>query len=485
MVCKHNIFDKSKFDATLTASIHCFSTHKMVITPREDLCRLFFVVACAYLGPFSFGYTIGYSSPAIPQLEYDKLLVGSQSGWFGSLLTVGAMLGGPAAGWLVEKYGRKWTINISSFPFILGWLSILHASSVNGLLFGRLMCGFASGMITVCAPIYIAEVSTSAIRGMLGAGVQLLVTIGILVAYVAGMYYNWYQMALIGIVPAVLSLILMLFVPETPRWLLLNDRKSDAVKALAQIRSKYADIQLECRDIEDGLDVKETFLWSEFKKPELFRPLTISLLIMLFQQFSGINAVMFYTVSIFKDAGLTETGSGLANSNMATVIIGAVQVAATLMACYLIDKLGRRKLLIIAGCLMCLSCFFFGIYYQMKTAEGNQNGQLAIICLVVYIIGFSLGWGPVPMLLIPEIFPSRARGTASSIANLTNWFCAFIVTKEFVFLQEVLGPAITFWLFALSCMVSVLYVWKRLPETKGKSLEDIELYFLGKSLLYV
>lgn len=458
----------------------------MVVKPSgQTSCGLLFVVACAYLGPFSFGYTIGYSSPAIPQLEHDRLLEGSQAGWFGSLLTVGAMIGGPIAGWFVEKYGRKWTINISAFPFILGWLSILSAKTFGWLLIGRFLCGFASGMVTVCVPIYIAEVSTSAIRGMLGSGVQLTITIGILSAYVAGMYTNWYTMAMIGIVPAVLTLVVMLCVPETPHWLLMNDKKSDALKALSQLRSKYSDIQLECRDIEDGMDVKETFSWSEFKKPELSRPLIISVMIMVFQQLSGINAVMFYTVSIFKDAGLTETGSGLANSNVATVIIGAVQVAATLLACFLMDKLGRRKLLITAGCLMCLSCFVFGIYYMKASSGTSQNGQLAIVCLVVYIIGFSLGWGPIPMLIMAEIFPSRVRGTAGSIANLINWTCAFIVTKEFVYLQEVLGPAVTFWLFSFSCMASVLYVWRRLPETKGKSLEDIELFFLGKSLLYV
>lgn len=458
----------------------------MVVKPtKETSCGLLFVVACAYLGPFSFGYTIGYSSPAIPQLEKGKYLQGSQSGWFGSLLTVGAMIGGPLAGWFVEKYGRKWTITMSAFPFILGWLSILTANDVSWLLIGRLLCGLASGMVTVCVPIYIAEVSTSANRGMLGSGVQLTITVGILAAYVAGMYTDWFVMALIGVIPAILTLVLMLCLPETPHWLLMNDKKSDALKALSQLRSKYSDIQLECRDIEDGMDVKETFSWSEFKKPELSRPLMISVMIMVFQQLSGINCVMFYTVSIFKDAGLTETGSGLANSNVATVIIGAVQVAATLVACYLMDKLGRRKLLIIAGCLMCLSCFFFGIYYHMKAVSGSQNGQMAIVCLVAYIIGFSLGWGPIPMLIMAEIFPSRVRGTASSIANLINWSCAFIVTKEFVYLQEVLGPAVTFWLFAFSCMASVLYVWRRLPETKGKSLEDIELFFLGKSLLYV
>lgn len=458
----------------------------MMKTPKEMSCGLLFVVACAYLGPFSFGYTIGYSSPAIPQLERDNLLNSTMSGWFGSLLTLGAMVGVPLAGWLVEKYGRKRTITVSSFPFILAWLSILTAKTVSGLLVGRLLCGLASGMVMVCVPIYIAEVSPSTIRGMLGSGIQLTITVGILVAYVAGLYTDWYHMALMGMVPAVLTLILIMCIPETPHWLLMNEKKTEAAKALSQLRSKYSDIQMECKDIEDGIDVKEAFSWSEFKRPELSKPLVICLMIMAFQQLSGINCVMFYTVSIFKDAGLSETGSGLANSNIATVIIGAVQVAATLIACYLIDRLGRRRLLIIAGSLMCLSCFFFGIYYYTRSSDpGSHNGQLAIICLVAYIIGFSLGWGPIPALIMAEIFPSRVRGTAGSIANLTNWGCAFIVTKEFVYMQEVLGPAVTFWLFALSCMASVLYVWRRLPETKGKSLEDIELFFLGKSLLYV
>ena len=454
--------------------------------PRDTPCGLLLVVACAYLGPLSFGYSIGYSSPAIPQLEKISMLDSVMSGWFGSLLTVGGMIGGPVAGWLVEKFGRKWTIGSSAVPFILGWLCILSADTVRGLLMGRFLCGLASGMTMVCVPVYIAEVSTSAVRGMLGSGVQLVITVGILAAYVAGLYSDWWHMAAYALIPAILSFAVVTFIPETPHFLLMNEQKSEAAKALTQLRSKYTDVQLECRDIEDGMEVKESFSWSEFKRPELSKPLIIALMIMVFQQLSGINCVMFYTVSIFKDAGLSETESGLANSNVATVIIGAVQVMATLVACYLMDRLGRRKLLMTAGCLMCLSCFVFGIYYNMQSAAaGSQSGQLAIICLVVYIVGFSLGWGPIPALIIAEIFPSRARGRASSIANFTNWLCAFIVTKEFVYLQEVLGPALTFWLFAFSCMASVLYVWRRVPETKGKSLEDIELFFLGKSLLHV
>lgn len=443
-------------------------------------CRLLFAAACAFLGPFSFGYTIGYSSPAIPALEKAGLLTSGQSGWFGSLMTLGAIIGGPFGGWCIEKFGRRTTMKLTSLPFCLGWICIFSAHGPQGLFVGRFLCGFASGLITVCVPVYIAEISTSSLRGTLGAGVQLFITIGILAAYSAGLGFTWSDMAIIGIVPSVLTFLLLFFVPETPRWLLMNGKKAEAVAALRKIRHEHADCADECRDIEEGLDTKETFSWAEFRKPELSRPLMISVFIMIFQQLSGINAIMFYTVSIFQKAGLE-------NSEMATVLIGAVQVVATFVACLLMDKMGRRRLLIIAGSVMCISCFVFGWYYKVTSggSSAKELSVLAVISLVVYIIGFSLGWGPIPMLIMSEIFPSRVRGAASGIAVFTNWFCAFIVTNEFLFIQDMFGAAATFWLFAFFCMCSVMFVWRKVPETKGKSLEDIELYFLGKSSMIV
>lgn len=442
--------------------------------------RLIFAAFCAFLGSFSFGYSIGYSSPAIPSLEAGGMLSGEQSGWFGSLMTLGAIFGGPFSGWCIEKFGRKTTIKFTSVPFLVGWWCIINAAGNQGLFVGRYLCGFASGMITVCVPVYIAEISTSTLRGTLGAGVQLSITLGILAAYSAGLFFEWTIMGALGLIPPVLTFLLLCLVPETPRWLLMKGKKADAVAALRKIRHEHADCVDECRDIEEGLDTQEKFTWSEFKKPELARPLMISVIIMIFQQFSGINAVMFYTVSIFESAGLK-------NSKLATVVIGAVQVVATFVACILMDKMGRRRLLITAGSVMCVSCFIFGWYYHHTSGAtgGKELGTLAVICLVVYIIGFSLGWGPIPMLIMSEIFPSRVRGAASGIAVFSNWFCAFIVTKEFPFIQETFGAATAFWLFAFCCMCSVMFVWKKVPETKGKSLEDIELYFLGKSMLYV
>ncbi|XP_052251802.1 solute carrier family 2, facilitated glucose transporter member 8-like isoform X2 [Dreissena polymorpha] len=443
--------------------------------------RLFFATICALLGALSFGFVIGYSSPAIPQLEKASLLVGEQKGWFGSLMTVGALFGGPLGGWSLEKFGRRMTMKVTALPFLLGWILIATAKGSTGLFLGRFLCGFGSGLVTVCVPVYVAEISTSSLRGTLGAGVQLLITLGILSAYsMSALKFVWTEIAYIGIGLSVLQFLVLFLIPETPRWLLVNKTKKEAVLALQQLRHQHADCEDECRDIEEGLDIKESFSWSEFRKPELSKPLIISVIIMIFQQFGGINAVMFYTESIFNSAGLKD-------GQMATVVIGAVQVVGTLLACLLMDRIGRRKLLIFAGAVMSIACFMFSWYYYKIShgANAENMGPLAVICLVLYIIGFSLGWGPIPMLIMSEIFPSRVRGAASAIAIFVNWSCAFIITKEFLFIQETIGPSMTFSMFACSCLFSVVYVWKKVPETKGKSLEDIELFFLGKSMMYV
>lgn len=441
--------------------------------------RLILAALCASVGPLTFGYTIGFSSPAIPKIETSSNLLPTKelSAWFGSLMTIGAIFGGPCAGYLIEKIGRRRTIMATSLPFVAGWFSIGYAGNTNHLLFGRLLCGFASGMVSVSSPVYIAEVSTKSLRGLLGSFVQLSITIGILLAYVLGAYQKWTTFALLGVIPSALTFFAMMFVPETPRWLLMKNQKADALRALMMLRGPHVDVEDECRDIEEGFDSQEAFSLSELKKPEYFRPLMVSVAIMFFQQFSGINAVMFYAESIFKSAGFEE-------SSKPSIIVGAVQVIATFIACLLMDKAGRRNLLMLAGIIMMLTCMSFGWYYYILKS-GKPTGlvtHLPMLSLVIYIAGFSLGWGPIPMLVMSEIFPAKARGTASGIAIFAVWIFAFIITKEFVVMQEMIGQAQTFWFFGLCCFCGVVFVYKNLPETKGKSLEDIELYFLGRSV---
>ncbi|XP_064602596.1 solute carrier family 2, facilitated glucose transporter member 8-like [Liolophura sinensis] len=409
----------------------------------------------------------------------------SQAAWFGSLMTVGAMFGGPLAGLLIEKYGRKRTMFLSSLPFAAGYVLILLADkgTLMYLFCGRLMTGLASGMVTVVVPVYIAEVSTKTLRGALGSGVQLSITIGILLAYSLGFALDLRPMACVGIICATLIAATSFFTPETPRYLLMRNQKAAALKSLHDLRGPHTDVQEECRDIEDALSPQEGVSWRDFSKAELYRPLQIAIGLMVFQQCSGINAIMFYTVSIFRSAGFKESGE------LATVLIGVVQVVATLLSLMVIERAGRRTLLLFGGALMTITCITFGWYYhavsgvaESQLAAGNL-AWLPIASLIIYMIGFSFGWGPIPMVLTSEIFPSQARGTACGISIFINWLCGFLVTKEFISLQAVLGPAMTFWLFAMFCFLSMVFVWRLVPETKGKSLEDIELYFLGRSLI--
>ncbi|XP_059148724.1 solute carrier family 2, facilitated glucose transporter member 8-like [Physella acuta] len=440
--------------------------------------KLVFRCLCALIGAFNFGIAIGYSSPSIPSMIKRGVLTQEESSWFGSLLTIGALLGAPLGGWLIEKVGRKLSMTFLSIPFTTGFLIIALATESYQCYFGRLLTGLGSGMVTVCVPIYVAEISTTSMRGVLGSCVQLFITIGIATAYILGVFFEWRWLAHLCIIPCFLAGVLTFFIPETPRWLLKKNRKTDAILALQALRDPHTNVHEECREMEDGSDPEENVSIMEIlQKKEFSYPLSLVVFIMIFQQLSGINAVMFFTVSIFESA----VGDF---AYTATVIIGIVQILATLAAVYLMDKAGRRKLLHVGGLIMATTLFLFGLYYKIS-AKGWLNPFLntwiPVFCLTFYIIGFSLGWGPIPMLIMSEIIPTRCKGAAGSVAIIASWGSAFIVTSQFSALQAVLGSSGIFYIFSACCVCGIWFVAKYIPETKGKSLEDIEMYFAGNS----
>ena len=436
----------------------------------------------AYLGAISFGYTIGYSSPALPDMESSGLTKNNPdlASWFGSLVTVGAMIGGPIGGWLLEKIGRKKTLIVSQFPFIVGYVLIYFGDhSSRSLLCGRFLTGTGSAIVMVVSPVYVAETATKELRGMLGSGVQLFITVGIFLSYLFGLYFSWKSLALIALIIPLMSLIIIPYVPDSPRYYLLSKSRTEAMRALQWLRGPHENVEDECNEIAESLPHPDDQVsWSDLTKAELIKPLRVSVGLMVFQQLSGINAVMFYTVSIFKSAGLGD------KSTFATMIVGGMQVLATFVACLVMDKYGRRKLLVIAGTGMSLTCFTFGYYFYVTTGKAGENplSWLPVFCLVMYIVSFSMGWGPIPMLVMSEIFPVKARGMAGAITAFSNWFTGFWVTKEFDLFQFLLGQHGIFCLFGILCVLGVIFVLKFVPETKGKSLEDIELYFLGRAI---
>jgi SP family facilitated glucose transporter-like MFS transporter 8 len=431
--------------------------------------------------PFSFGYAIGYTSPAIPEMEWKGIMSQGTLSWFSSLLTVGGMMGSFIAGFALESIGRKRTIMITTLPLVVGWVLIAVGYSSFTFLLGRTLTGIAIGIMSAAVPVYIAEISSKEKRGLLGCCNQLCITIGILTVYYLGLSGGWQFLAWAGVVVPLLSNCLIATVPETPRWLLMKGRRAEAKQSVLWLRGPYIDVENELRDIEENMESGEQVSLSDFSKPELYEPLKVAVCVMALQQLTGINAIMFYAVTILQQAGLfTMYG------NSAAVLIGGVQVVATLLSCFMMDRAGRRRLLLFAACGMMISCLIFGWYYNGMTTKNVSTTKmmeiLPVICLMVYIISFSFGWGPIPMLLSSEIFPQKARGLANSISVLVNWGTAFLVTKTFSPLSGLIGYHGIFWLFAIFCFVGILFVYKFVPETKGKSLEDIELYFLGKSL---
>ena len=429
------------------------------------------------LAPLLFGFSLGYSSPTIPQLEDDGKLQNDQAAWYGSIVTLGAAAGAPLAAVCVSKLGRKLTIMLSCLPFSVGWVLITSADSYIQLYGGRALTGVGVGLASVATPLYIAEIATKEMRGTLGTFFQLAVTIGVLLAFSAGSAIEWQWLANIGAILSALLVIVMLPLPETPMW--LAEKHPDKTKALQSLRwlrgGSDSDVAQECHDIhqchanqvEGGVSLRELCTTRC-----LYRPLLISVGLMFFQQASGVNAVMFYTTSIFKTAGFAHSG------NLPSIVVAGVQVVATFVASLLLDRLGRRLLLIIAGLLMAISCVTLGLYYYLTESGTTSNlGWLSLTSMAVYIAAFSIGWGPVPWIVMSEILPVRVKGLGSGLSLVINWLMAFVVTKEFSTLETFLNAYGAFWLFGGACFVGVLFVVFVVPETKGQSLQQIEMSF--------
>lgn len=460
--------------------------------------KLYLATFAAVLGPLSFGYVLGYSSPAIPDLkkieDSNLRLDNNEASWFGSIVTLGAAAGGIFGGWLVDRVGRKLSLMLCAFPFIFGFTLIISARYKSMLYIGRILTGLATGVTSLVVPVYISETSHPGVRGTLGSCVQLMVVTGIMGSYVAGLGLDWRLLAMLGCFPPFFMTVLMYFMPETPRFLLTQQKQSEAITALQFLRGPHVDHNLECILIESNLNEQENRLrWADFKNPTICKPFVIGILLMLFQQFSGINAIMFYAETIFEDAGFK-------NSSIASVIVGAIQVVFTAAAALIMDKAGRKILLIVSGTIMTVSTAVFGVYFKIVEVRNNSSltgidlptvhtpvlqatenhlAWLALASTSVFIAGFAIGWGPIPWLVMSEIFPVKARGVASGACVLTNWLSAFLITKEFHDLMVFLGSYGTFWFFSSSCALSVIFTCLCIPETKGKTLEQIEAHFRG------
>lgn len=436
------------------------------------------------MGSMVVGFSSAYTSPALVSMRDTNItsfeVTEQEASWVGGLMPLAGLAGGIAGGPFIEYLGRKNTILATAPPFIVAWLLIACANSIGMVLAGRALSGFCVGIASLSLPVYLGETVQPEVRGTLGLLPTAFGNIGILLCFVAGKYVNWSGLAFLGSVLPVPFLILMFLIPETPRWFVSRGREERARKALQWLRGKQADVEPELKGIvKSHCDAErhgsQNAVFDLMKRSNL-KPLMISLGLMFFQQLSGINAVIFYTVSIFKDAGSTI------DENLCTIIVGVVNFGAVFMATILIDRLGRKILLYISAVTMIITLMTLGTFFYYKNSGNDVShiGWLPLVSFVLYVIGFSSGFGPIPWLMLGEILPGKIRGSAASVATAFNWTCTFIVTKTFADIIAAIGNHGAFWFFGVVCIVGLFFTIFYVPETQGKSLEEIERKMMGR-----
>ncbi|XP_058985056.1 facilitated trehalose transporter Tret1-2 homolog isoform X1 [Musca domestica] len=433
-------------------------------------------------GAFAAGTLLGWTSPAQTPLldgEYGFPVSESAFSWIGSAMTLGAAFICIPIGFLINLIGRKLTMLLLVLPFTLGWCLLIWAQNVEMMYAARFLLGISGGAFCVTAPMYTGEIAQKEIRGTLGSFFQLMITAGILFVYAIGAGLDVFWMSVVcGLLPLVFGAIFV-FMPESPTYLVSKNKNESAIKSIQWLRGKEYDYNMEIEELKDTeKKIKENpvSIGSALTRRVTIKALCISLGLMFFQQLCGINAVIFYSTDIFKDA---DTGI---DANLSTIVVGIMQVIATFVSVMVVDKLGRRLLLLASASVMALSTIAMGVYFYMKENGDSVEslGWLPVCSLCVFIIMFSIGFGPVPWLMMGELFASDIKGVAGSIAGTSNWVLAFIVTKTFVNLKEALGSGPTFWLFAGITVVGAIFVFVFVPETKGKSLNEIQQELEGK-----
>ncbi len=389
-----------------------------------------------------------------------------------STILVGALIGALTGGWIADLFGRKKTLFFSLVLFFIGILTLMKSIGFDTLLLGRFVTGLAIGIVSVASPLYIAEMAPPKIRGKLVSLYQLGITIGILAAYVVAYGYagksEWREMFGFGMIPVALQFIGLFFIPETPSWLMTHNRKEEAEKILHKIR--HASDQEDLVEVTKEQDTPTKKNWMELFSPGVRKPFLIGIGVCVIQQITGINTVIYYAPRIFQLAGFETAETAI----FATILVGIVNVGMTVVALWLIDRLGRRALLLGGLVGMVAALALLGLSFLNSSVN---SGLLAIVSLLFYVSFFAVSLGPVTWLILSEVFPLGIRGRAIGIAIFLNWACNFIVSLTFLSLIEAFGPSATFWLYGIICLLGFWFVRNQVPETRGKTFEEIQNFW--------
>lgn len=443
-----------------------------------------FGIACLVsIGGILYGYDVGVISGALLFIKNTIPMTDTQMG-----LIVGAVLGGGLVGTLLagpigDRYGRRFLIMASSLVFIVGVSLVLLAHSFLTIFCARLLLGVGVGVVAVAVPLYVAEIVPANDRGKYMTFFQLLLTFGIVLAYFVDLIFtpsgNWRAMFALVLLPALILFVGMLFLPESPRWLIANKKEQHARAILLRIRQSAHDAENDIRTIKASLQETEG-TWFELLSRPFWLPTFAAVAIAIFNQLTGINSFLQYAPLILKNAGI--------GSDLVTMIgsagIGILNFICTMIAIAFIDTLGRRPLLIIGVTGVMLSEIYLGAV-QYMTFDQFTLGMMSLFGLFAFIVSFAIGPGVVVWLAISELFPTRVRGKGIALCLFFNSLASTLLATFFLPISHTLGMGQTYWLFAAFTFLYLLVAYFLLPETKTKSLEEIQFQFQGKQSLLV
>jgi len=431
------------------------------------------ITVVAAIGGLIFGFDTAIVAGATRYMKEQFSLNSLQEGWAVSVVLIGCMFGAGLAGPVSDRVGRRRFMLISAVLFLVSAVGCALPRTITEFVIFRFVGGLGIGSAAVLSPLYIAEVSPARIRGALVSVNQMAIVTGILIAYFINWVFagtgpsNWRYMYATGALPSILFFLLLLKVPESPRWLVKRGREEEANLVLTQVDTAEAAAR-GLREIKETLALEEGS-FRELFKPGFRRPIVIAVVLAVFQQVTGINAILYYAPRIFESAGF-----GRMSAIGQSTVIGFANMIFTVVAIVLADRVGRRPLLLVATGGMGVSLVLLGAAFKFQFLPPSA----LLFVILLYIAFFASAMGPLVWVVMAEIFPIRMRGAAMGLATLILWFADFVVTLSFPVISDKLNASAAFWLYAVMCALDLVFMIFYLPETKGKSLEEIERQWL-------
>ena len=461
-----------------------------------NLGYLVFLSVVAALGGFLFGYDTAVISGTIAQVTEQFGLDALQQGWYVGCALIGSIIGVLFAGILSDKFGRKSTMILSAILFSTSAIGCAVSADFNQLVIYRIIGGVGIGVVSIISPLYISEVAVAQYRGRLVSLYQLAVTIGFLGAYLVNYQLLGYSMSnpdastgwwnlifvsevwrgMLGMetLPAIMFFIIIFFIPESPRWLILKGKEEKATNILERIYTSSKEALFQLTETKSVLSSESKSEWKLLLQPGIRKAVIIGVCIAMLGQFMGVNAVLYYGPSIFENAGLSG-----GDSLFYQVLVGLVNTLTTVLALVIIDKVGRKKLVYYGVSGMVISLILIATYFIYGESWGISSIFLLVFFLF-YVFCCAVSICAVVFVLLSEMYPTRVRGFAMSIAGFALWIGTYLIGQLTPWMLQNLTPAGTFILFAIMCVPYMLIVWKLVPETTGKSLEEIERHWMKK-----